>query len=47
VRARLDEIIQDLRSEMKERKEFKREILRKVENGKLSPEKAAEIIRRL
>jgi hypothetical protein len=47
VRSRLDEIIQDLRSEMKQRKEFKQEILRKVENGKLSPEKAAEIIRLL
>jgi hypothetical protein len=47
VRARLDEIIQDLRGEMKNRKEFKTEILKRVEDGKLTPEKAAEIIRRL
>lgn len=45
VRARLDEIIEALKGEMKKRKESKQEILRKVEKGKLSPEKAAEIIR--
>jgi len=45
VRARLDDIIHELKGEMKKRKEFKKEILQKVEQGKLTPEKAAEIIR--
>jgi hypothetical protein len=47
VRARLDEIIEALKAEMKKRSGFKKEILQKVEQGKLSPEKAAEIIRSL
>lgn len=45
VRARLDDIIAELKGEMKTRKEFKKEILQKVDQGKLKPEKAAEILR--
>lgn len=44
VRARLDQIIEKLRHEMKARDEYKQELLEKVESGKITPEKAAQII---
>jgi len=47
VRTRLDEIIEALKKEMKEREDYKKELLDKVEHGKISPEKAAEIIKNL
>ena len=47
VRTRLDHIIKNLKNEMKNREEFKEEILNRVETGKLSAEKAAEVLRSL
>ena len=47
VRIRLDEIIEALKKEMKERDDYKKELLDKVEQGKITPEKAAEIIKNL
>ena len=47
VRVRLDEIIKDLKAALKQREGYKQDILEKVEQGKLDPEKAAEIIRNL
>jgi hypothetical protein len=47
VRVRLDEIIADLKNEMKTREDYKKYILEKVEQGKITPEKAAEIIKNL
>lgn len=47
VRTRLDEIIEALKKEMKEKEDYKKELLEKVEQGKIAPEKAAEIIKNL
>lgn len=47
VRARLDEIIEALKDEMKEREGYKKELLDKIEKGKISPEKVADIIKNL
>ncbi|MFC1703314.1 DUF2089 domain-containing protein [Candidatus Omnitrophota bacterium] len=47
VRTRLDEIIEDLKKEIGKRESYKQDILEKVEQGKLDPEKAAEIIKNL
>ncbi|MFH1858460.1 MAG: DUF2089 family protein [Candidatus Omnitrophota bacterium] len=47
VRNRLDEIIGNLKQELKKREDYKQELLKKVEEGKLDPEKAADIIRNL
>ncbi len=47
VRARLDEIIEALRDEIKEREAHKKELLDKVERKEMSPEQAAEIIKEL
>ena len=47
VRSRLDQIIEDLKVELKRRDAYKKEILEKVEQGKLTAEKAAEMIKNL
>ena len=47
VRTRLDEIIQTLKQEMKSRNEYKKDILERVEKGKLTAEKAAQILKNL
>lgn len=47
VRTKLDHIIENLKIEMKNKDEFKEEILNRVEMGKLSAEKAAEILKNL
>ncbi|MEW5894813.1 MAG: DUF2089 domain-containing protein [Candidatus Omnitrophota bacterium] len=47
VRARLDQIIEKLRNEIKGRDDYKQELLEKVEAGKITPEKAAQIIKGL
>lgn len=47
VRTRLDEIIADLKKAIHERDGYKDEILKKVEEGKLDPKKAAQIIKNL
>lgn len=47
VRARLNEIIEDFKSEIRKRDGYKEDILEKVEKGKLDPKKAAEIIKSL
>jgi len=47
VRARLDEIIEELKKEMKEREDYKKELLDKVGQGKITAEKAAQIIKNL
>lgn len=47
VRSRLDEIISSLKEEIKQREEYKDDILKRVEQGKISPEKAAEVIKNL
>jgi hypothetical protein len=36
-----------LKSEMKDREDYKNNLLEKVDQGKISPEKAAQIIRSL
>jgi len=47
VRARLDELIEDLKQEMKKREDYKKDLLEQVEKGKISAEKAAQIIKNL
>ncbi|EKD26438.1 MAG: hypothetical protein ACD_79C01198G0001 [uncultured bacterium] len=47
LRGRLDLIINDLKSQMNKREDYKKEILEKVEQGKIVPEKGAEIIKSL
>ncbi len=47
VRSRLDEIIKLLKKQIGRREDYKRELLDKVDKGKIAPEKAAEIIRNL
>lgn len=47
VRTRLNEIIEALKKQMKEREDYKKELLDKVEQGKIMAEKAAEIIKNL
>ena len=47
IRSRLDEIINNLKKEMKKRDDYKKDILEKVNKGKITPEKAAEIIKSL
>ena len=47
VRTRLDEIIRSLHEEINKRDEYKQEILERVAKGKLSPKKAADIIKNL
>jgi hypothetical protein len=47
VRTRLDDIITDLKQEMKTREDYKKQLLEKVAAGKITPEKAAEIIKNL
>lgn len=47
VRARLDEIIDDLKAAIKQREGYKQDILEKVGKGKMDPAKAAEIIKNL
>jgi hypothetical protein len=47
VRTRLDEIIEALKKEIKGREDYKKELLDKVEQGKITAEKAAEIIKNL
>lgn len=47
VRSRLDEIIQALQEEINNREEYKSRILDQVEQGKMDPKEAAEIIKNL
>lgn len=47
VRTRLDAIIENLKKEARKREDYKKDILDKIEQGKISPEKAAEIIKNL
>ena len=47
VRSRLNEIISALEEEIKKKEEYKKEILGKIERGKISPEEAADIIKGL
>lgn len=47
VRTRLDEIIAGLKAAMKEREDYKQELLNKVGQGKITAKKAAEIIKNL
>ena len=47
VRARLDQIIVDFKAEIKKRDDYRKEILEKVDKGKITAEKAAEILRNL
>ena len=47
VRARLDQIIEELKNIMKNREDYKKDILEKVEAGQITAEKAAEIIENL
>ena len=47
VRARLDQIIADLKKELKSRDGFKENILEQVNQGKITPKKAAQIIKNL
>lgn len=47
VRARLDQIIEGLKDAMKGRDDYKKALLEKVKAGKITPEKAAQIIKGL
>ncbi len=47
VRSRLDQVIAGLKKEMNNREDYKNDLLRKVDEGLISPEKAAEIIKNL
>ena len=47
VRSRLDEVIGELKEQMKQTKDYKKHILEKVDKGEIAPEKAAQIIRNL
>jgi hypothetical protein len=47
VRSRLDQVIERLKGELKERDGFKNQILEKVALGEMTAEKAAEIIKNL
>ena len=47
VRSRLDDIIEGLKARIKEREDYKKEILDRVERKELTPEAAAQIIKNL
>lgn len=47
IRARLDQVIDSLKMEVDKRDAHKKELLEKVAQGTLSPEKAADIIKNL
>ncbi|MCD4778977.1 MAG: DUF2089 domain-containing protein [Candidatus Omnitrophica bacterium] len=47
VRSRLDRVIDRLKDELKERDDFKNQILEKVAQGSITAEKAADIIKNL
>ena len=47
IRARLNAVIEELEQQIAKRDEYKNEILERVNQGQLSPEKAAQIIKSL
>jgi hypothetical protein len=47
VRTRLDDIIEELKTRLQERENYKKEILDKVERKEITPEEAAQIIKNL
>jgi len=47
IRTRLNDVIDELKQQMGKRDEYKNEILERVNQGRLSPEKAAQIIKSL
>jgi hypothetical protein len=47
IRARLDQVIDALKVEINKKGDYKKQILDKVEEGKITPEKAAQIIKNL
>ena len=47
VRSKLDQIISNMKEEIDKRDDYKTEILEKVNQGKITAEKAAEIIKNL
>jgi hypothetical protein len=47
IRTRLDAVIEALEQQIAKRDEYKNEILERVNQGRLSPEKAAQIIKSL
>jgi len=47
VRSRLDAIIEDLKQQIEKKDDYKNEILERVSQGRLTPEKAARIIKSL
>lgn len=47
VRSRLDQLISELKAEMKRREDVKSDLLRQVNEGVITAEKAAEIIKNL
>lgn len=47
VRIRMDNIIKALKEQMQKKEEYKQELINKVDQGKLTPEKAAQIIKNL
>ena len=47
VRSRLDAVIEELKQQVEKKDEYKNEILERVSQGRLTPEKAARIIKSL
>jgi len=47
IRSRLDAVIEELKQQIGKRDEYKNEILERVDQGRLSPEQAARIIKSL
>jgi hypothetical protein len=47
VRSRLNEIISELRAQIRSREDYRKELLERVEQGKLSVEGVAEVLRNL
>jgi hypothetical protein len=47
VRSRLDEVIEELKQQIEKKVDYKNDILERVKQGRLTPEKAAQIIKRL
>ncbi len=47
VRSRLDAVIEELKQQIEKKDDYKNEILERVSQGRLTPEKAARIIKNL
>jgi hypothetical protein len=47
IRSRLDAVIEELKQQIEKKDDYKNELLERVSQGRLTPEKAARIIKRL